>query len=338
MVLLALALATSGCRPEGVILSPSVGMDSDHDVASADANAASGSASQNASTSALPAKSATASKASDETKDKAAPEKVDAPPVNVGAGDADAIPWTTGEDVGFGVATKDTGNPRGNNIFVGCAGYGSTLEAAEAWVSALYKDSLRDRGVRRLYAIQGPADVLYSQFEIGNSRVASSLAAQTTPSTNFILVVAHSSGTYVAHEMLNQLATGLDPDGRTTNKIVYFDLDGGDLGLSQPAVERMRRAYFVVAFDPTTNTYSPNQDSMVSGASTWPEKGGYYQESMSNTGCAPGATWCLHMALITTQPHDPAKADVINDYSDFSGRSVAHGYIDEKAADAGLGP
>ncbi len=276
----------------------------------------------------------------DEPIEKAAAvtDKPATPSAHPAEGQTDAATWITGEEVGYGIATKETGNPRGHNIFVGCAGYGITLDAAEAWVSALYRDSLKDRGVRRLYAIQGPADVLYSQYEIGNSRVATSLVAEASVDTNFILIVAHSSGTYVAHELLNQLATGLDPTDKTRDKIVYFDLDGGDLGLSQTAIDRVRRAYFVVAFDPTTNTYSPNQDSMVSGASTWPEKGGYFQESLQNTGCNAGASWCLHMALITTQPHDPTKSDALVDYSDFAGRAVAHGYIDEKASDAGLNP
>jgi hypothetical protein len=307
------------CHAGGPALSPSVGMDD-----------AEGSSS-----------------ASDPAPPELNPELVSAVPLlsshteapTQAAPDVDSLPWQEGVDVGYGIAFKDTDNPRGTNVFIGCAGYSVTLDAATTWVGHLYTDSLRDRGVRYIYAVQGPSDVLYTQQEIGNTRIAQSLTSHVGSSTNFVLVVAHSSGAYVAHELLNELATGFDPNGVTRDKIVYFDLDGGDLGLSQTAFDRMRRAYFVAAFDPVTKSYSPNQDSMVSGGTTFSQKGGYFEEAVPSAGCSAGASWCLHMSLITSQPHDPATADANTDYTDFQGgREVVHKYIDDKADDAGLAP
>jgi hypothetical protein len=326
--LLSLLTWFGGCRAAGPALSPSVGRD--------DARGPIETAPAKLGPSAVTAASLLAASSSSAIALPSEPAMALTPRAE--EAELEAVPWIRGDDVGYGVAFKDTGNPRGNNVFIGCAGFAITLDASQAWVSQLYQQSLRDRGVRYIYAVQGPADVLYSQLEIGNTRLAASLASHVSTSTNFVLVVAHSSGAYVAHELLNELATGFDPDGVTQGKIVYFDLDGGDLGLSAVAVDRMRRAYFVAAFDPSTNTYSPNQDSMISGGSTFPLKGGYVRENVNNTGCNAGATWCLHMSLITTQPHDPASANGIPDYSDFDGRDVVHAYIDEKAVDAGLAP
>jgi hypothetical protein len=148
--------------------------------------------------------------------DAAAPEASDAalPP------DVDQIPWVTGPNVGFGVASKDTENTLGDSMFVAYAGYGVDLASAEAWATALYRASLGARGVRYLWAVQGPADPSYAADEIGNSKIAGALVPLVSASTSFVLVVAHSSGGFVADELLDQLASGLDPDGVTANKIV----------------------------------------------------------------------------------------------------------------------
>lgn len=249
-----------------------------------------------------------------------------------------SIPWETGASVGFGVARKDGQNHLGDAVFIGYAGYAIPLDAGEAWVSALYESSLRARGVRWVYAVQGPADPSYSQFEIGNSKIAAALGTEVQASTPFVLVAAHSSGSFVAHELLGQLAGGLDPGGVTAGKIVYFDLDGGQSGLTQASVDRLRKAYFTSAFDAGTGTYSPNHGTMTALGATYASKGGYFDTDASAAGCQAGATWCLHMTLITTRPHDPTAADGVPDYSDFAGRPVQHDYVDAKAAEAGLGP
>ncbi|MFO0612601.1 MAG: hypothetical protein U0414_08445 [Polyangiaceae bacterium] len=241
--------------------------------------------------------------------------------------DFDSIPWETGPDVGFGVARKDTQNPLGENVFIGDAGYLITLEASEAWVRELYREHLAALGVRWVYAVQGPNQVLYSNYEIGNSHIAAALQAEVTASTEFVAVAAHSSGAYVAHELLGQLATGLDPSGVTDQKVLYFDLDGGQSGLSQASVSRLKHAYFVSAHDSSTGTDSPNKSSMQSGAATYPADATYAELDVSGSGCNPGAVWCIHMTLITTHPHDPADASGVADYSDFVDRPVTTAWL-----------
>ena len=249
----------------------------------------------------------------------------------------DSIPWETGTDVGYGVARKDTLNPLGENAFIAYGGYGVTLAAAEAWATELFKASLHDRGVRWIWAVQGPADVGYSGKEIGNSKIVAALLPKVSSSTKFVLAAAHSSGHYVAAELLGQLQSGLDPTDVTKGKVVYFDLDGGTSGLSAAIVDRLKRAYFVGSYDPTIDTYSPNHSAMQSGGATYASAGGYYQNDATGSGCDAGAVWCVHVTVITTKPHDPTGMDLTPDYSDFtSGRSVVHTFIDAKAAEAGL--
>lgn len=223
---------------------------------------------------------------------------------------------------------KDTENPRGNNVFIGDAGYAIALDDAKAWVRELYLTRLEALGVRWVYAVQGPNDVVYANYEIGNTHIAAALQDEVTPETAFIAIAAHSSGAYVAHELLNQLATGYDPSGITDQKVVYLDLDGAQGGLNAASVGRLRHAWFVAARDTSTGTDSPNKGSMLGGANTYPSKGTYAELDVADAGCNPGAVWCVHMTLVTTKPHDPADASGPADYSDFVGRPVSAGWLD----------
>jgi hypothetical protein len=247
--------------------------------------------------------------------------------------DVDLIPWQTGASVGYGVASKDTQNPLGNSMLVAYAGYAVDLASAEAWATALYRATLRARGVRHIWAVQGPADPSYSQQEIGNSKIASALIPLVNAETRFVLAAGHSSGSFVAHELLEQLAAGADPANVTNGKVVYFDLDGGG-GITQAAIDRLRNAYFVGSHDGTTT--SPNHADMMSLGSMFAAKGGFYDNDASTSGCDAGAEWCVHVTLINTKPHDPTTADPIADYSDFVSRPVCTSYIEAKASEAGL--
>ena len=247
-----------------------------------------------------------------------------------------SLPWETGDDVGFGVARKDTGNPRGDGAAVVYGGYGASLDLACAWAGALYEATLRARGVRYVYCVQGPATVQYVQREIGNSRIARHLVAHVTDRTRFILVAGHSSGSFVAHELLQQLAQGEDDAGVTAGRVVYVDLDGGAAGLTPGVVDRLRRAYFVAAVDGRTGTQSPNRATMLSLGATYPSRGRAVDIDASDAGCAAGAVWCLHMTPVISRPHDPLQSDVDRDYADFAGRPVVTSWVDDVADEAGL--
>jgi hypothetical protein len=273
------------------------------------------------------------------------------PPVNGPASVAAAAPtvpdpvpdpttlrWETGLQFGRGVAFKDTKNPAGENLFVGYAGYRVSLASAEAWVEALHEASLAARGVRYLWAVQGPNDRTYSNLEIGNTRIVATMLPLVGPRTRFVVVAGHSSGSFVAHELLGRLAGGMDPEGVTAGRVVYFNLDGGASGLTVRSVGRLRHVYFVAAHDGATGTDSPRLATMRSLATTYASAGGYWQDDASDSGCQQGAQWCVHDTLITTRPHAPTSASAQLDYSDFTGRPASHGWIDAKADEAGLHP
>ena len=261
----------------------------------------------------------------------------DGTPTDAPRPDPTAFPWQTGPEVGRGVAFKDTKNPTADSVFIGYAGYQVTLASAEAWVDALDRASLAARGVRYLWAVQGPGDILYSGHEVGNSRILSALLSLVGPRTRFVLVAGHSSGSFVAHELLAQLAAGRDPQGVTTGRVVYFDLDGGVSGLTAQSVGRLRKAYFVGSRDGATGTDSLHLSLMRSLAATYAPIGGYWENDASDSGCRPRAA-CVHATLVTRRPHDPTSASPRLDYSDFDARPVCHSWIDAKADEAGLAP
>lgn len=276
------------------------------------------------------------SSADESSEDTSAPGGSEDSSTGVEVPDFDALPWSTGEEVGYGIAYKDSQDPGARNVFIGYAGYPFPLDASQSWVTELYHARLRELGVRHVYAVQGPADVPYSQLEIGNSHIATALTTQLEDGA-FVLVSAHSSGSYVAHELLGQLAGGFDPDGVTAGDVVYFNLDGGLAGIDDAILGHVRRAYFVSAFDGSTGTGAANRDAMQYAGDMWSFAGGYVEVDASASGCSAGAPWCLHMVVINQRPHDPFDSDVI-DYYDFVDRPVVTAYIDAKIDDAGLTP
>ncbi len=248
----------------------------------------------------------------------------------------DDIPWQTGDDIGYGVAYKDLLDPSARNAFIGYAGYPFPLDASQSWVRELWLARLRELGVRHVWAVQGPATVGYVDLEVGNSYIAAKLT-EVLGDDGKVVVAAHSSGSYVAHELLGQLEGGLDDAGVTADKVIYFDLDGGTAGLYDAAVQRLHRAYFVSVYDGATGTAAPNRDAMQYLDSMWHAKGGYLELEGNGSGCNAGAPWCLHMVVINALPHDPWDSSVV-DYYDFVDRPVVSAYIDMVADDAGLSP
>jgi len=219
--------------------------------------------------------------------------------------------WAT---VGVGVSCRDTGRTGVYGTYVGYGGWGVKEAWARAWVDELYRTALSRRGIRYLCAVRGPAAVDYAGREIGNAALASHLL---TRERGLVIIAAHSSGSFVAHELLAELeamgAQGTGLLGRT----VYFNLDGGESGLTPAIVSHLRRAYFVYAEDSTTGTFSANAATMMDMGTRYASAGGTLKVNAARSGCAAGAKWCLHDALVTERPHNPETFDLERDYQGF---------------------
>src|SRR5512140_552085 len=169
-------------------------------------------------------------------------------PACSGAGDATTD--ATGEasstnragwsDVSRGIATRTIGTGRAALVVYG--GYGAHPDHAQAWADALVAARGTELDLGAVYASQGPRDALYRAREIGNTALAAHLAAAPPDA---IYVVAHSSGAYVAHELLGYMSADLR--GRTR----YFDLDGGQDGLTLAIAGKLASLTFVYAQDPS---------------------------------------------------------------------------------------
>ncbi|MFO0613578.1 MAG: hypothetical protein U0414_13355 [Polyangiaceae bacterium] len=213
-----------------------------------------------------------------------------------------------------GIAQKVKPPSAGDVAFVGLAGWKITLAPTETWIDALDRAALASKRVRWLYAIQGPKDVYYKDKELDLARLAEAIAANR-PST--VILAAHSSGAFVAHALLELIPAG--------PRVVYFNLDGGERFLSPKARARADEIVFVAATDPAIHTSTPHKAEMKKAAAKF--HGEFLDIEAPESGCRKGATWCMHMTLITTRPHDPKKAGGEIDYTDFGALEPATAWL-----------
>lgn len=228
-----------------------------------------------------------------------------------------ALLWMAPRDwvvVGPGVSCRDTGRTAVYGTFLAYGGWGVKEAWAQAWVDEVYRTALATRGIRYLCAVRGPAAVDYAGREIGNRALARQLL---TRKRGLVIVAAHSSGSFVAHELFTELEEMGAVGQRLLGRIVYYDLDGGESGLTPAIVEHLRRAYFVYAEDSTTGTRSANAATMIALGTRYAVEGGVLAVNASRSGCKAGAKWCLHDALVTERPHNPEHYDLERDYQGF---------------------
>ena len=227
--------------------------------------------------------------------------------------------------LGNGVAYKAT--DAGDGVFIGYAGYSVSLDRSAAWVDALLAARLRALHVGHVYAVRGPSDPGYRNRDIANTKLAAHLVAGPGGQAPFVLVAAHSSGSYVAHELFGQVFEGqLDPAHVLAEKIVYANLDGGSGGLDAHVLSSLKKIAFVWAED---TTLAHGRSANASGMESLGEDHGHsgLRLVVDHSGCHSGAKWCLHDLLITTRPHDPNTFDLVRDYTDFTGHAVQDGWI-----------
>ena len=233
--------------------------------------------------------------------------------------------------VGYGVAFQQVN--AGSAVLIAYGGYTAELSYSAAWATELVKVALATEGVGRIYAVQGPEDPSYSEKEIGNSKLRAHLAT-IDDGVSPIYVVAHSSGTYVAHELLDQY----EDAGSTAmlNRIGYANLDGGGTGLDDTIVGDLRAMTFTYAHDPTlSDGYSENYQTGIALGEDYAPKAATFEVTVPDTGCDDGAGWCMHDVLITHRPHDPETFDLADDYTDFVGRPPTIEYLTTLESAAG---
>ncbi len=228
--------------------------------------------------------------------------------------------WT---DLGLGVAYQQVNT--GPAIVIAYGGYTAHLAYSAAWATELVDAKLGAAGVGHIYAVKGPDDASYAAKEIANTKLRAHL--QTLAGTGPIYVVAHSSGTFVAHELFAQLHAA----GNTAvlSRIAYANLDGGGSGLTDAIVGELGRIEFVYAKDPTlASGLSKNTGSVRALAADYAPGGMAFEVTVPGTGCNSGAGWCLHDVVVTQRPHNPRTYDLARDYTDFAGRAATTAYLD----------
>lgn len=245
----------------------------------------------------------------------------------------DAVTRNSWHTLGVGVSHKSFAN--GSNVLLVYGGYTAQDVYVQRWANELYRQRGATLGIGELYAVRGPNQSGYANREIQNSKISAHLGAGgangRAAKAASIVVVAHSSGTYVADELFAMLrAGGGGVPTNTMQKVALFNLDGG--GVADPTTLRMMSsAHFVYACDPALNRCSRNSSSMKARGAQYASQGGALLVNAAQSGCsrADGGLWCLHDALITTRPHNPLMYDLRNDYTDFTaGRKVVTSYLD----------
>lgn len=194
-------------------------------------------------------------------------------------------------------------------VAIACAGYGVPQDAANQWSSQIVLASTNN--VRYVYSLRGPQDVLFHNLSSVNvSSVAQHLQSM---SPRHIVMLAHSSGSFVCHALLNTLLPA------HVAIVSYANLDGGigdnhyNTSISCSLVKSLHHAYCMSSCT-THSTCSPNMDTMR----TCPQRCNAYQYVLLSTpysNCQ--ATWCQHMTLINQVPHNHTGSSLL-DYSDYT--------------------
>ncbi len=240
---------------------------------------------------------------------------------------------------------------KGKNVLITMGGMGAKLIWVQKWTEELYKSKLNEFNIGLIIVVKGPVEEYYDSREIDIKEMTKRFVAfYKKYGLNETFLIVHSSGVFPAHQMFDYLYLGgedpmikkmnirkleiLDPEGITKNKINYIMLDG-ELGIPKgyPLVEGMvknlKKVYSFYSIDAQTGTESGMAEEAKKVKDTFTAKTILHKHIAENSGCNPGAKWCVHETLITTRPHNPAGYDLEKDYQIFdSTRKVVTGYMD----------
>jgi len=212
---------------------------------------------------------------------------------------------------------------KGNKIFIGFSGWTVQQSWTNHWIENLYPAKLNELKVKTLFSVKGPVHSYYKNREIETRILVQEIKkilkqAEITVKPE-IIVVAHSSGAYVAHEFFNYLLADTSETAYLVDGLLtYFNLDGGIGSEENPWTlfpkdksSKFKAIYGVYAYDSQINVYSPNTEEMI-------ELGKYSENSkavlvdVTNSGCQ--ATWCVHETLIIQKPYNSNTFDLEKDY------------------------
>jgi hypothetical protein len=196
------------------------------------------------------------------------------------------------------------------------AGWTVPLDAAQHWAGALAEAGWRPGAVGDRCAVRGPAKASFKPADIDTEALAAERAAAWALGTAPITVVAHSSGAFVAHRVLQHWRD--QGHHALLRRVRYFNLDGdmgsGPTALDRDLISRLDAVLAVSARDPVNGDQSTNAAAMSRLAALAPGAVQRVVVDASGSGCNPGAAWCLHQVLVTQRPHNPAGFDLLRDY------------------------
>lgn len=197
----------------------------------------------------------------------------------------------------------------GDSALVACAGFHATETHARNWADALVASGAWRPAM--LIAVSGPNVAVTA----GTNIDLVALTATMSHADGRIVVVAHSSGTHVAHAVLNALAqdeAGREVLGRTS----YVNLDGSGAGLSLAARRAIATIRLVYAADATAGV-SANARLMLASSGEVDSTGAAFALAVRDSGCPRFGKWCVHKSLISPHPFERPNPDRAYDYMRF---------------------
>jgi len=225
--------------------------------------------------------------------------------------------WTS---IGNGIAESVVGNTQCHYL-VAFGGFKSLVSDSQIWVTQLNSGFFGGK-MSNLVAVKGPADPGYRGKEIANSKLVSAISSSSNQCHSpAMIVVAHSSGTYVASEFLSGFASNSGLFNKFHGRVIYYDLDGGP-GVSGQAKKLLQHQYMVSSVGSRNYDFSRGQGKQAGNQ--------FLLLDNSHSGCS--SAWCKHMVCITTHPHNPASWSTLDVHGIDAQHPVQVGYFQQTSS------
>lgn len=231
-----------------------------------------------------------------------------------------------GTGVNYRSSNLTSTNENNTYILITYAGWNVKDIEAKTWTDRLMAKSLLNQhqvyNIKHVYAVRGPIESNYVSKEIQNSKLIEHM--HLIDNVKRIIIIAHSSGSFVADEFFAQLFTKI-----TTNptyeslrrRIVFYNLDGGTRPsrFDDTFINTLFSSiHFVWASSSISSMNSMNSATMIAAKN-------YYSFTYLNikslevkaTKAKCLNSKCLHDALIIQSPWDPNAYDTAKDYTLF---------------------